>query len=88
MSAFARFHCVVAVVFGSVIVMGSEGTQSAFVRFQFPTASGSEQEEGRSTPSLLSGSIVSLLWSLQKGRGVGPEVEDYPGLTVLPQKSC
>lgn len=34
--AFTRFHCVVAVIFGSVIVAGSEATQKCFCELSTP----------------------------------------------------
>ena len=90
-SAFARFHCVVAVVFGSAIVTGSEATQKCFCEISAPHSPvvRSRRKVGPSLPCCGGASAVSLLWSLRKDHGVGARGGRLSLVSLFcPKKSC
>ena len=81
MSAFARFHCVVAVVFGSAIVTGSEATQKCFCEISAPHSPvvQSRRKVGPSPPCSLEGHLqFRCCGPFRRTMVWGSEVEDYP----------
>lgn len=91
-SAFARCHCVVAVLFGSVIVTGSEATQTCFC--EHPAPRNPVVQSRRKVHAVLALSWGSCrgaagpLWEVQ-ALVRGAEVEVYPPGPVFCHKaSC
>ena len=91
-SAFMCFHCIVAVVFGSVIVMGSEATQKCFCEISTPhnPVVQSRRQVGPSPTCSVEGHLqLSCCGPFRRAVVWGLEVEAYPPVSVFcSQDSC